>query len=248
MGIQIFPLSEGSFSIGHDKIFVPFDEEKDILEERPTGSLLVEVQPFLVKVNHQYILFDTGLGFKLDNGVLQLHRNIQKLGIELHEIKHVVLSHLHKDHAGGIFYENELAIQTCSFPNATYYIGKQEFDFAIEKGAPSYVLEDFEQMKNAPNVEWLDEMGSILGCVLYETVGGHCPFHICFQITDGNETVFFGGDVVPQLKQLLTKYIAKYDFDGRRSMELRQAYAEKGKRNDWTFLFYHDVKMPVAKL
>jgi glyoxylase-like metal-dependent hydrolase (beta-lactamase superfamily II) len=248
MSIQIFPLSEGVFTIGHDKQFTPFDIENDSLDDRPIGSILVEVQPFLVKVNHQYILFDTGLGFHLPNGELQIHQNIRKHGIEIHEIKHVILSHLHKDHAGGIFYKNELGSESISFPSATYYVSKQEFDYAIQKGVPSYHVEDFEQLKNSPNIEWLDEMGSIVGCISYETVGGHCPYHACFTITLNNETIFFGGDVVPQLKQLVTRYMAKYDFDGRLSMELRQKYAEQGKAGNWQFLFYHDVKNPIARL
>jgi hypothetical protein len=31
-------------------------------------------------------------------------------------------------------------------------------------------------------------------------------------------------------------------------MELRSSYAEQGKAEGWQFLFYHDVKTPVARL
>lgn len=44
------------------------------------------------------------------------------------------------------------------------------------------------------------------------------------------------------------KYVAKYDYDGKKAMHLREQYAEQGKAEDWTFLFYHDVKTPVTKL
>jgi hypothetical protein len=30
-------------------------------------------------------------------------------------------------------------------------------------------------------------------------------------------------------------------------MELRQAWLEKAKQEGWTFLFYHDIKMPIWK-
>jgi len=46
--MKIIPLSEGSFTVDKTKVFVPFDEQKDSLSERPQGSLLVEVQPFVV--------------------------------------------------------------------------------------------------------------------------------------------------------------------------------------------------------
>jgi hypothetical protein len=46
--MQIIPLSEGAFTIDKTKIFVPFELEQDDLQQRPIGSLLVEVQPFVV--------------------------------------------------------------------------------------------------------------------------------------------------------------------------------------------------------
>ncbi|MCZ0211847.1 hypothetical protein OZK63_41550, partial [Streptomyces sp. UMAF16] len=61
--MQVIPLSEGSFTIDKSKIFVPFNLEADNLHNRPIGSLLVEVQPFVVITEKDIILLDTGLGF-----------------------------------------------------------------------------------------------------------------------------------------------------------------------------------------
>ena len=44
------------------------------------------------------------------------------------------------------------------------------------------------------------------------------------------------------------KYIAKYDYDGKKAMHLREQYAEEGRLHQWQFLFYHDVKTPVSTL
>jgi hypothetical protein len=43
------------------------------------------------------------------------------------------------------------------------------------------------------------------------------------------------------------KFIAKYDYDGNKSMQLRQQWREQGEREKWVFLFYHDIKSPVFK-
>ena len=56
---------------------------------------------------------------------------------------------------------------------------------------------------------------------------------------------FFGGDDAPQLQQMKTRYAAKYDYDGKKAMELRQKWWEEGEEEGWTFLFYHDIKTPV---
>ena len=44
------------------------------------------------------------------------------------------------------------------------------------------------------------------------------------------------------------KYVAKYDYNGKKAMELREQCAEQGRKEGWNFLFYHDVKTPMAKL
>ena len=248
MSIQIFPLSEGVFTIGADKVFVPFDTQLHNLNERPTGSLLVEIQPFLVRLDNKNILLDTGLGYKNENGILQIHANLSLLGIQAEEIDMVILSHLHKDHAGGVSFENEKGVRQLSFPNAVYYVGKEEFNYGIDHKGLSYVTEDFSILEQSAQTEWLAQNGTIHPSIEYETAGGHCPFHQIFLFHHPEETLFFGGDIAPQLKQLKTKYIAKYDFDGRRSMELRQQYADRGAKEHWTFLFYHDVQIPYAKL
>lgn len=99
--MKIIPLSEGSFTIDHTKVFLPFDTANDDLQQRARGSLLVEIQPFLVETKKDLILLDTGLGFA-ENGVLQLFNNLALHGYSPGDITMVLMSHLHRDHSGGI--------------------------------------------------------------------------------------------------------------------------------------------------
>ncbi|MBS1567275.1 MAG: MBL fold metallo-hydrolase [Bacteroidetes bacterium] len=241
--MKIIPLSEGSFTIDKTKLFVPFDTETDDLQKRPVGSLLVEVQPFLVITPEDVLLLDAGLGFEKD-GVLQLHQNIMDAGVNPSDVTKVLMSHLHKDHAGGVSRKNAAGGYEPAFPKATYYIQKKEFDFAFEKGPTSYITEELECLRDAPNVVWLDGNGVIDGYIKYELTGAHCPYHQVFWIVDGGERIFFGGDVAPQLGQMKSRFVAKYDYDGKKCMELRQEWWKKGEEEGWVFLFYHDIKTP----
>lgn len=246
---RIYPLSEGTFTIGHDKKFIPFDEAKDILEQRATGSLLVEIQPFLIDTGKDLLVLDTGLGFSNADGVLQIHANLRKLGYEPEDVTKVLLSHLHKDHIGGATYEDEYGKVSPTFPQAQYYIYRPEAAFALEKGAPSYVPQDVEHLLGLENIQWIDgAAGDIEGYIHFTHSGAHCPQHIVFLIDDGAQKIFFGGDEAPQYRQVKTKYIAKYDYDGRKAMELREQYVAQGREEGWTFLFYHDVKTPLSTI
>lgn len=241
--MKIIPLSEGRFTIDATKIFIPFDKDNDDLFARPRGSLLVEIQPFVVILEDDIILLDTGLGFDGASGELQLYENLHKHGISPDRVTKVLLSHLHKDHAGGMLRSGSPA-----FENAIYHINRQEMEYALEKGAPSYTTEDFESIRFYNNVEWLEGEGKINESINYVTCGGHCPFHTVFWFRDKERIAFFGGDVAPQMQQLKTRFITKYDFEPRKSMELRSAWWQEGKQEKWECMFYHDISNPVVLL
>lgn len=244
--MKIIPLSEGSFTIDKTKKFIPFDTSKDDLQQRPVGSLLVEIQPFCIVTEKDILILDTGLGFGNDDGTLQIHQNLLDNDINPMEVTKVLMSHLHKDHAGGISKKDELLDQHFfSFPNATYYVNKDEYQFATEKNNASYLPEDFSILSNADRVVFTEGDGKIDDYIKYEVTGAHCPYHQVFWIEENDQQIFFGADVAPQLQQMKSRFVAKYDYDGKKCMELRQQWWQQGKEENWTFLFYHDIKTPV---
>ncbi len=250
-GQGVFPLSEGSFSIDKTKIFVPFNEATDVLTDRPIGSLLVEVQPFLVVTSKDVLLLDAGLGFTNGNGQLQIHENIKKAGYTPEQVTKVLLTHLHKDHAGGIGTPHTGAFNggdVLNFPNANYYVQQRELDYAWQTGAPSFLPDEIEPLLQSGKVHFLHkDEGVIDDYIFYKHTGGHSPHHQVFWIKDGDETIFFGGDVAPQLQQMKFRYKTKYDFEPETAMNLRQQWWQQGTEEGWQFLFYHDIKTPVYK-
>jgi glyoxylase-like metal-dependent hydrolase (beta-lactamase superfamily II) len=243
--MKIIPLSEGSFTIDKTKIFVPFQHNEHELNDRPVGSLLVEVQPFVVVTSQDILLLDTGLGFMQD-GKLQIHQNLAEHGINPGDITKVLMTHLHKDHAGGVGIVDKLGHHSLSFPSAQYYVQQAELDFAFEKGFPSFMTDELSILQENGKVELLNGNGIIDDYIRYEVTGGHSPHHQAFWIEEDGKIVFFGGDEAPQLQQMKSKFVAKYDHDGKRAMELRQQWWQKGQADKWTFLFYHDIKKPLV--
>jgi glyoxylase-like metal-dependent hydrolase (beta-lactamase superfamily II) len=246
--MKIIPLSEGSFTIDKTKLFVPFDTKKDVLNERPVGSLLVEIQPFVIVTSKDILLLDTGLGFNdSEHGKMQLHHNLEQAGIKPEQITKVLMSHLHKDHAGGVSLENDHS--RLSLPNATYYVQRRELEFALAKGSPSFIPQEIEALSTSSQVHFLEEdAGAIDGYIRYQHTGAHSPHHQVFWIEEGNEIIFFGGDDAPQLQQMKVRYKTKYDFDPEKAMQLRQQWWQQGNEEGWTFLFYHDIKNPIFPL
>ena len=246
--MKIIPLSEGSFTIDKTKLFVPFDESQHELTDRPVGSLLVEIQPFLVVTSKDVLLIDAGLGYEVD-GMLQIHSNLKEAGFKAEDVTKVLMSHLHKDHAGGVASPSSGRFgsgEVMNFPNADYYVQKRELDFAWKKGFPSFLTDEIEPLLHSHQVHFMhDDKGVIDDYIHYELTGGHSPYHQAFWIKEQGEAIFFGGDEAPQLQQMKVRYKTKYDHDPDRAMQLRQQWWQKGNEEGWTFLFYHDIKTPV---
>jgi glyoxylase-like metal-dependent hydrolase (beta-lactamase superfamily II) len=244
--MQIIPLSEGAFTIDKTKEFIPYNHGTDDLQSRAAGSLLVEIQPFLIITNKDILLLDTGLGFE-KNGSLQIHENIRKAGVDPNAVTKVLLSHLHKDHISGAGKRAADGGRIPSFPQAVYYVQQREMEYAVEKGFPSYEPETLAYLEKFSNLVKLEGSGVIDGYIRYDLTGGHCPFHQVFHIDSEGEHAFFGADVAPQKQQMINRFVAKYDYDGKKCMDLRQKWWERGKKEGWTFLFYHDIKNPIWK-
>ncbi|RZM28581.1 MAG: MBL fold metallo-hydrolase [Pedobacter sp.] len=244
--MQVFTLFEGTYSVNATKKFVPFNQETDQFKDRP-GSLFINVQPFLVQLNDVLVLFDTGLGYSDAEGKLILHNNIKKAGFDPDDIDYVLMSHLHFDHSGGMVHHLNDTMEL-SFPHATYVIQRGEWEGAFTNTSSSYHTDIFDFLQRNAQMLFVEDSGSLTPEISYELTGGHTPFHQTFLLTEGAEKVFFGGDVLPEPEELVKKFIAKYDFDGRKAMELREEYGIKAAAENWTCLFYHGKSKASGKV
>lgn len=235
--LEVHSLYEGSFSVDSSKKFVPFDSKIHRLEERP-GAMLVDVHPFLIVGNEGLILCDTGLGFTDDAGNLLIHNNIRKLGFDPSDVKYVLMSHLHKDHTGGMVHFSD-GVGRIAFPEAEYIVQRGEWEDAYSAISPSYKTDIFDVVQRSGNLVLVEGDGVVNQEISYVMNGGHTEYHQAFHIVTGGEHYFFGGDVLPEPEQIIHNYIAKYDFNGRDSKQRRQDYWDEGSVAGWIFLFYH---------
>jgi glyoxylase-like metal-dependent hydrolase (beta-lactamase superfamily II) len=239
-------LYEGSYSVDSSKTFLPFDPAIHNPKDRPS-SLFIYVQPFLVKTENDLIILDAGLGFRNDTDELIIHENIRKAGFDPDDVSLVLMSHLHFDHSGGMINKTGDSV-ALSFPNAEYIIQRGEWEAAYSKPSRSYKTEIFDFLQRSGSVHFVEGNGKLNDAISYELTGGHCEYHQVFLIKEGAETIFFGGDILPEPEQLLRKFMAKYDFDGRRAMELRQEYGIRAAEDNWDCLFYHAKSKAIAKV
>ncbi|WP_286862424.1 MULTISPECIES: MBL fold metallo-hydrolase [Sphingobacterium] len=123
------------------------------------------------------ILLDTGLGFTQNSEPL-IYKSLAKENVLPTQITKILISHLHKDHIGGIghFKNNSFRV---NFPNASIYIQNRELDFALTQwDNPSYNYKIVKELARLTNVIRLnDNFGKITDEITYEVSGGHTPYH-----------------------------------------------------------------------
>jgi glyoxylase-like metal-dependent hydrolase (beta-lactamase superfamily II) len=85
-------------------------------------------------------------------------------------------------------------------------------------------------------------------CIQCEISGGHTPYHQIFIIDDGSANFFYGGDVLPQPQQLIRRFVAKYDYDGKHSADKRIEYGKRIAEGDLTALYFHSALQPMSKV
>jgi glyoxylase-like metal-dependent hydrolase (beta-lactamase superfamily II) len=245
--MNVIPLPEGTFTVDLSKKFLPFSPQTDNLSDRP-ASLVVDVVPFLIQSAGDCVVVDPGLGFQNADGEFMIHAAVQRHGISPDDVSIVLLSHLHKDHIGGIAYGKDGAYNLM-FPNATVFCQEKELGFAFSRReSSSFDFDKLEFLARSPRLKFLNDDGVLNAQIRCEVSGGHTPYHQVFLFTSDEEVWFFGGDVVPQPSQLIRRFAAKYDFDGKRSARLRREYAMRGAEGHWTFLFFHDARTPMARV
>lgn len=247
MKTTIHPLYEGTFSVGLDKEFRPMEREG----KPARGALRIAVHAFLIKAENRNILIDVGIGeLGVGTSIQTLFGHLEEHEVEPDDITDIFLSHLHFDHIGGLAHR-EHGFWEMSFPFAKVWTSKKELDKVLDKG--NYyddVKTEFFWFLHA-NADWHyyeDVDGKPYPEFEVEIIGGHTEFSVAIWYSDNDIKLLMAGDVLPTKGHVNKKFAAKYDFDPKRSVELRGILAKRIYEEDRIVLAYHSSETPLFRL
>lgn len=220
----------------------------------PSGSqtAMVGINPVLVQSGDQNILLDTGLGWGLDAGsqytdVSNVCTNLRIFGLTPGDITQVILTHLHYDHAAGSSYTDAEAKTKPTFPNATYYVHQQEWDFALKKSkgqqlsyTERYRLDDLYRLISDGRITFLsgDDTEILDGITVVKT-GGHTPGHQIVILESGDEKAYYMGDLLPNEYQLNEYSMEKADIYPLEAKKKKVRLLQQVCNEKALLLFYH---------
>ncbi len=147
----------------------------------------------LLRLGEQVVVVDTGPGGPND----ALGDALAKSGAEPNSVQHVILSHAHPDHVGGLIAGGE---KHPRFSQAEHHLLTDEWAHWMESddgGAMTPQTRTFlEPIGAAGLVEAHDDEVEILPGVILVPTPGHTPGHLSVIVRDHGETLVYLGDVV----------------------------------------------------
>ena len=237
----------------------PLWERRIPADER--NRIPLALRCLLVEHDDGLVLIDTGIGNKEDDkfrgiygvdnegagGRTQLEDALRDLGHGPDDIRWVINTHLHFDHAGGDTWRDPSGTIAPAFPNARYVVQRRELEFARhtnERTAGSYLAHNFEGVP----FTFLDGESEPLPGIRCLPTPGHVPYHNSVLIESGGERACFLADLVPTSAHLPLPWIMGYDLEPLVTLESRRQLYRRAEGEGWLLVFEHDPAIVAGRL
>ena len=217
------------------------------------------------------ILIDNGIGNKesekfkeiygVDNagagGRTRLEDALAEVGVQPSDIRWMINTHLHFDHAGGNTMVGEQGAGSgerevvLSFPNATYVVQRGELEFARtrnERIQASYQAHNFEPVVAANRFRLIEGDIEILPGIRSLRTPGHVPHHQSILVSHGGDTACFLADLIPTASHLPLPWIMGYDLEPLVTLESKRSLLRRATAEDWIVVFEHEPGPGVGRL
>ena len=227
------------------------------------------------------VLIETGSGDKFDAKNRDIFgltdrtiiQALAEVSVAPESIKHVVVSHLHFDHTGGVTRrapDDSIAI---TFPNAPIHVQRREWDDAIANNSVmtrTYLRENLEPIRDRlnlidsprpyppghepgrdelPKSPAIDRLTEILPGIFSLIVPGHTWAQQAVLFTDDlGRSIVFTPDVMPTVHHLGATYNMAYDVEPYISTNSRRWFLQAALENDWTLAIDHEPGNPFRRV
>lgn len=214
----------------------------------------------LIMKGRDAILVDTGIGNRLssverkifshEEGWLPDH--LRALGMEPGDITHVILSHLHFDHCGGLVRRRDSGTVVPAFPRARLVVQRGELETARDtknerlRAAYRHMHEILGP--TSQSIEAISGDTEVVPGVTASVTGGHTYDHQVAVVRDAGASFVHLADIVPTRSHMRGPWNQAYDLDALRTMEEKARYLRRAVDERWWVSFAHDDRVFATKV
>lgn len=222
------------------------------------GRVALVARTLVIRGEGRTVLVDTGIGsrfpekarehFAIDPGV-EIVSALRGIGVEPSDVTHVLLTHLHFDHAGGLF-RGGIDRPEPVFPGAKILVQEANWERARRPGpkeTASYRPEEIEPLSRCDLVLLGDEAEPLPG-IRVRASDGHTRGHQTVEVFDGDRFLIYTGDLVPTVSHLRLAFSMGYDQWAERVIEDKERLMDDCLRRDGILVFDHDPRVSACRL
>ncbi len=235
-------------------------KEKATLDDRRRQKLNLNL--LLIYSEGRWILVDTGLGNRLSEKQIQIYQPsefllplaLSELGIKDSDITDVIMTHLHFDHAGGVitgFGDHD----GLTFPEATYWIQKSEWEMAKNPDELNMAAYSFEHqlslLEMQGKLRLIEAEVEVAKGVRAVWSGGHTVGHQYVQIDFGDQFYIYAGDIIPTWFHTSLAITSAYDVSRKETFAAKKQIYARLKERGGSLLLDHDLnswEIPIGSL
>jgi len=208
----------------------------------------------LIQTESRKILIDNGIGDKQDakflshyylNGDDTLEGSLKKAGLGFEDITDMVLTHMHFDHCGGsVKYNKDKTGFELTFPNATYWTSKKQYNWAVNpnrREKASFLKENILPIEESGHLKLIEEEGEYIPGIEFKMYDGHTDGQVIPHIHVNGKTVVFMADLMPSTAHLPMPWIMAYDTRPLQTLKDRERFYKEALENDYILFFEHDI-------
>ncbi|MBR9837527.1 MAG: MBL fold metallo-hydrolase [Rhodobacteraceae bacterium] len=212
-----------------DEDFAAVSEAANI----PTDKAQFFFTPTLVNTGAELILFDTGLN---PDGIVAA---VEAAGYGSDEVTHVVITHMHGDHVGGL-----TGGDGPTFANARHVTGQVEYDHWSGAGGETFTG---KIQPLAERFEFIADGDSVASGVTAMMTPGHTPGHMSYMLESGGKQLVLIADLANHYVWSLAHpdWEVSFDTDKAQAAQSRRKLLDMLAADKTPFIGYH---MPFPAL
>ncbi len=254
--MKLHTIETGHFKLDGGAMFgvVPKTIWNKLNPSDENNMISLAMRCLLVEDGNRLLLIDNGIGTKQDAkflGYYYLHGNdtldnsLKAAGFSRNDITDMVLSHLHFDHCGGsIQWNADRTKYETAFPNATYWIGEDQWNEALQpnpREKASFLKENILPIQESGQLKLVKQGEQFYDKMQLRYSKGHTQGMMHPVISYNGYKIIYLADMIPTQAHIPVPYVMGYDTRPLDMMNEKSALLNEAADDEKFILFFeHD--------
>jgi glyoxylase-like metal-dependent hydrolase (beta-lactamase superfamily II) len=220
------------------------------------NRIRLAARSLIIRTGEHVVMVDAGMGDRWTDKLRRIY-DIQPAesdgpGLDPSSVTEVILTHLHFDHARGIFRARpgDESAADPRYPEARIHVQASNYEAAKTPNArerASYIAEDTKLLERTRLVLASGSREIVPGVWVHAT-NGHTRGLQWIEVRADGRTLAFLSDIAPTSRHLPLPYLMGYDISAETLLIEKDALLGRAVAEGWILVFSHDPEVEAGRV